>query len=194
MNSLVCQNRLRTRTAPLEKRSWNVCLVLWMINGRIYYIRWGRNLECVRSPNSLFSIHWCVSFILWFTPHIAWDLETDDIFQDVYRLLLNNDNDHDTYNIHIYIYICGCFALILFFKVAPKITQKRMLKNLTRNSSAVPGGCMEHYLHLKSSGVTWSDKIFFDSQEMETLWYCWWLKSCTTWDVWNPINNGTKHL
>ena len=19
---------------------------------------------------------------------------------------------------------------------------------------------------------------------------CWWLKSCTTWDVWNPINNG----
>ena len=19
--------------------------------------------------------------------------------------------------------------------------------------------------------------------------YCWWLKSCTTWDVWNPINN-----
>ena len=22
------------------------------------------------------------------------------------------------------------------------------------------------------------------------LWYCWWLKSYTTWDVWNPINNG----
>jgi len=22
------------------------------------------------------------------------------------------------------------------------------------------------------------------------LQYCWWLKSCTTWDVWNPINNG----
>ena len=20
--------------------------------------------------------------------------------------------------------------------------------------------------------------------------YCWWLKSCTTWDVWNPTNNG----
>ena len=20
--------------------------------------------------------------------------------------------------------------------------------------------------------------------------YCWWLKSCTTWDVWNPVNNG----
>ena len=23
-----------------------------------------------------------------------------------------------------------------------------------------------------------------------TLYFCWWLKSCTTWDVWNPINNG----
>ncbi len=20
--------------------------------------------------------------------------------------------------------------------------------------------------------------------------YCWWKKSCTTWDVWNPVNNG----
>ena len=24
--------------------------------------------------------------------------------------------------------------------------------------------------------------------------YCWWLKSCTTWDVWNPINNGINYL
>ena len=23
--------------------------------------------------------------------------------------------------------------------------------------------------------------------------YCWWLKSCTTWDVWNPINNGINY-
>ena len=23
-----------------------------------------------------------------------------------------------------------------------------------------------------------------------TWWYCWWKKSCTTWDGWNPINNG----
>ena len=25
-------------------------------------------------------------------------------------------------------------------------------------------------------------------------YYCWWLKSCTTWDVWNPINNGINYL
>ena len=24
--------------------------------------------------------------------------------------------------------------------------------------------------------------------------YCWCLKSCTTWDVWNPINNGINYL
>ena len=25
-------------------------------------------------------------------------------------------------------------------------------------------------------------------------YYCWWLKSCTTWDVWNTINNGINNL
>ena len=24
--------------------------------------------------------------------------------------------------------------------------------------------------------------------------YCWWLKSCTTWDVWNPLNCGINYL
>ena len=24
--------------------------------------------------------------------------------------------------------------------------------------------------------------------------YCWWKKSCTTWDVWNSINNGINYL
>ena len=28
----------------------------------------------------------------------------------------------------------------------------------------------------------------------QTHTYCWWLKSCTTWDVWNPINNGIHYL
>ena len=25
-------------------------------------------------------------------------------------------------------------------------------------------------------------------------WYCWWKKSCTTWDVKNPANNGMNYL
>ena len=25
-------------------------------------------------------------------------------------------------------------------------------------------------------------------------YYCWWLKSCTAWDVWNPINKGKSYL
>ena len=38
----------------------------------------------------------------------------------------------------------------------------------------------------KSSGLGPS----FGGLISETTTYCWWLKSCTTWDVWNPINNG----
>ena len=33
-------------------------------------------------------------------------------------------------------------------------------------------------------------KYVFSLRSFEMIWYCWWLKSCTTWDVWNPINNG----
>ena len=25
------------------------------------------------------------------------------------------------------------------------------------------------------------------------IWYCWWKKSCTTWDVYNPVNNGINY-
>ena len=38
------------------------------------------------------------------------------------------------------------------------------------------------------------------SSEIFSYWnglihqYCWWKKSCTTWDVWNPINNGINYL
>ncbi len=39
---------------------------------------------------------------------------------------------------------------------------------------------------------------FWDSSNIPTKHvvnrYCWWLKSCTTWDVWNPINNGKNYL
>ena len=24
--------------------------------------------------------------------------------------------------------------------------------------------------------------------------YCWWTKSCISWDVWNPVNNGISYL
>ena len=32
---------------------------------------------------------------------------------------------------------------------------------------------------------TWKYEIAIPS-----WYYCWWKKSCTTWDVWNPVNNG----
>ena len=39
-----------------------------------------------------------------------------------------------------------------------------------------------------SYGVETEKKHF--KNNLDILSYCWWLKSCTTWDVWNPINNG----
>ena len=52
--------------------------------------------------------------------------------------------------------------------------------------------------HYFTSQICWSEKGF-DWKYPSTLAgtserYCWWLKSCTTWDVWNPINNGKDYL
>ena len=36
---------------------------------------------------------------------------------------------------------------------------------------------------------------FLQCRKRNSSWrYCWLLKSCTTWDVWNPINNGINYL
>ncbi len=45
-------------------------------------------------------------------------------------------------------------------------------------------------LHLSLDSTIW--KFDLTHQVVEG-WYCWWLKSCTTWDVWNPINNGINY-
>ena len=37
-------------------------------------------------------------------------------------------------------------------------------------------------------------RFFVTLPETNKTTYCWWLKSCTTWDVWNPINNGINYL
>ena len=43
-----------------------------------------------------------------------------------------------------------------------------------------------------SSLQAWKLQFFSSSESSQNdMSYCWWLKSCTTWDVWNPINNGT---
>ena len=41
----------------------------------------------------------------------------------------------------------------------------------------------------------WNNVQKKKQSSMDTIFFhqdCWWLKSCTTWDVWNPINNGKK--
>ena len=52
----------------------------------------------------------------------------------------------------------------------------------------------------KGSLACWMEpKSWWNMQEYERShpdirWYCWWKKSCTTWDVQNPINNGINYL
>ena len=39
-------------------------------------------------------------------------------------------------------------------------------------------------------------RIFFQNQRFQSqmISYCWWKKSCTTWDVYNLVNHGTYYL
>ena len=41
-------------------------------------------------------------------------------------------------------------------------------------------------------GVLWDGEISFDMSL--SIPYSWWKKSCTTWHVWNPVNNGINYL
>ena len=45
-------------------------------------------------------------------------------------------------------------------------------------------------LNENMSSFWWKESRIKEKQ----LFYCWWLKSCTTWDVWNPTNNGKNYL
>ncbi len=58
--------------------------------------------------------------------------------------------------------------------------------------------------HLKFNGWFWksypqTQKFhhipihFAGSRATSGVYYCWWLKTCTTWDIWNPINNGINY-
>ena len=38
------------------------------------------------------------------------------------------------------------------------------------------------------------DKKCYCVHHVDLYSYCWWLKPCTTWDVWNPKNNGINYL
>ena len=56
------------------------------------------------------------------------------------------------------------------------------------------GGCLEivNMWELSTVMVVIVSQIRRSPQEIHpgNLTYCWWKKSCTTWDVYNPVNNG----
>ena len=47
--------------------------------------------------------------------------------------------------------------------------------------------------HFQWYPFTWIMDQHRKESPKRTISYCWWLKLCTTWDVWNPINNGKNY-
>ena len=53
------------------------------------------------------------------------------------------------------------------------------------------------YIYIYSMDLHYSPEritILKGIRSLHSYSYCWWLKSCTTWDVWNPKNNGINYL
>ena len=51
--------------------------------------------------------------------------------------------------------------------------------------------CMHSAVHDGQPGIPEGNQFYMSNH---FPFYGWWLKSCTTWDVWNPINNGINYL
>ena len=51
-----------------------------------------------------------------------------------------------------------------------------------------------HPHHPSYPSTSTPPKINIAPEKWWLEYYYWWLKSCTTWDVWNPINNGINNL
>ena len=57
------------------------------------------------------------------------------------------------------------------------------------------GSSYVHAIQGANGGGVQQKEFLYHQKRMETkTTYCWWLKSCTTWDVWNPKNNGKNYL
>ena len=52
--------------------------------------------------------------------------------------------------------------------------------------------CQMYYQRSRNFSLSHLDHRVFRSGRVGNwqTWYCWWKKSCTTLDVWNPVNNG----
>ena len=68
----------------------------------------------------------------------------------------------------------------------------------SKTNAAVSGDLLySHIQRWKHQPHLWREIIASKSLQMwrtHMYPYCWWKKSCTTWDVWNPVNNGKNYL
>ena len=52
-----------------------------------------------------------------------------------------------------------------------------------------------HWKIIVKKRFPWAVEGWLEWWNSAPLWsYCWWKKSCITWDVQNPLNNGINHL
>ena len=74
-----------------------------------------------------------------------------------------------------------------------EIKARQVLGCPPRQKSRKSLGCQANFQFSVSEKKETSACIMFQAfEEMIMRWYCWWLKSCTTWDVWNPVNHGVN--
>ncbi len=76
-----------------------------------------------------------------------------------------------------------------------QITNSPLVKaKLARNNSCVWNPFFPHTHTQKpvKKKFRWDPAAIEHPEDIVT--YGWWLKSCTTWDVWNPVNNGKNYL
>ena len=72
-----------------------------------------------------------------------------------------------------------------------KTQQFIFLKPLLMQQFFPVGGWAVHLENIHKSNFVISPQIGVKITKIKTTTYCWWLKSCTTGEVWNPVDTGT---
>ena len=78
---------------------------------------------------------------------------------------------------HECIYCPQTLGLVIFYSISRNQTQPQVSYRYGRAFNCYNPLAMQFYLFISSKVPT-------------SQCYCWWKKSCTTWDVQKPVNNG----
>ncbi len=121
-----------------------------------------------------------------------------------------NMNQYDVYIIYIYIFFYNpTYQLLTFYHFHHQPAESCLINKKHPFSNLPTVFCLSAGQQNCTAIVPWvttmenitssSQGMFYGGESLRSptrkiRTYCWWLKSCTTWDVWNPINNGINYL